>query len=1021
MKKATIGRITAFVMSVCMLAGMIPAGAMEAEAADTGTGEACNINLNQSGVIPGIHAPGRTTEGEWTGSRIYYGTYNNGKPLLWRVLDQDFTFGSSHMMLLQTENLIGKMAFNESSPSGWESSSIRTWLNGTGKGQFLAGFDKEAADQIQQVDKAQESATDGFTNPARKQDKIFLLSAAEAALGDYGMDSAKARQKGVSSGDSSSWWLRSASTGQSGTGQSAVGAVIGPDGKLKAQNFVESDGTAVEAGVAPALYLDTSRIWFTTPSDEKKDQFAPVEKVTKPVDWKLTLLKDGNLGASLETGATVLTPGDKVTIKHSAASQILPEATQVSAMLTDEKGQLLYYGRINEKRDAVSSQVTIPKELGPGRYQLSVFAEQVSGVKKTDYACSPGSPITLDVKVTPQIVTLPGAAPITFGQSLKDSTIAGGSVKASGKDIPGAFTWKNPEIKPGVSDSRITEYEILFTPQDTDSYTTVEGKITLPVEQAATAPNTPAATVSVEFGTAKVKQVPLPEGWSWRPEDAEKDLTAGGGTQAVARYADTVNYKNVEVTVTISRKACAHTGGTATCTRQAVCTVCGQPYGSVDPAKHGAVTVKNARNATCTEKGYTGDTYCNDCGQITVRGQETAALGHNYTEKVTKEPTTYEQGSKLFTCSRCGNQYTEAIPVHSHYYHNVKTIHWVGCVQQGEIEYSCDCGDSYTEVTPALGHDFKVEVTTKATAGKEGVKTYTCNRCGYVYTEAIPKLSGGSSGSGSGSGTGGSGNSGTGSVDNRKPYVKGNSSISGWTGIDKAIGKAAEGDTINISMNDSLILPAKTLKNLKGKDVTLVLDIGNDVKWSVNGKDITSDSLKDLNLKVTKNSSAVPDELVKGVAGDLGSMQLSLAHEGDFGCTASIQVLLDSTKAGYYANLFYYDRDSGALDYMNSVQMDGKGIASLPLTHASDYLIVMDTAVMDGTKPSEPEPEETLQPSEPEETVPVDNPEPAEKEDGGISATLIIVIGLIVLGLGILLIVILRARSKKEDVFDEQL
>lgn len=1014
MKKNTMGRVAAFMVSVCMMTGMMSQETLRAVAA-TGAGEAYTVNLNRNGVIYGIDAPGKDASGEWAGSRIYYGTYS-GKPLLWRVLDQDYSDGSSNMMLLQTEHLIGKEAFSKATPvsSLWENSSIRTWLNGKGTGQFLAGFGPEA-EQIRQVDKNQGAVTDGYTNPARKNDKVFLLSAEEAVLNEYGMDSAKARQKGVSSGNSSSWWLRSAASGVDTTG-----AVIGADGKLTAQELLGRDGAAIEAGVAPALYLDTSRIWFTTPADGKKDQFTQVNKVTGATDWKLTLLKDGNLGASLGSEGSAFRPGDMITVNHNAAVSVLEKATQVSAMLMDESGQLLYYGKINGS-SAVSSRITVPQTLKPGKYQLTVFAEQVNGPKKTDYACNPGSPITLEVKITPQIVTLPGAAPITYGQSLADSIISGGSVKALGNAIPGTFTWKTPETKPGVSDSRSTEYDILFTPQDTVSYTTVEGKITLPVEKAANTPNTPAASVSVEFGTAKVKQVPLPEGWSWRPEDVEKDLTAGGSTQAIARYADSVNYQNVEVTVTISRKACAHAGGAATCTRQAICTVCGQPYGSVDLTKHGATTVKNTKNANCTEKGYTGDTYCNDCGQIIARGQETAVLGHDYTSKVTKEPTVYEQGSKLFTCTRCGNQYTEAIPVHSHYYHNVKTIHWVGCVQQGEIEYSCDCGDSYVEVTPALGHDFKVEVTTKATAQKAGVKTYTCKRCGYVYTEAIPKLSGGSSGSGSGGGSGSSGGSGNGSVDNRKPFVKGNSSISGWTGIDKEIGKAAEGDTINISMNDSLILPAKTLKTLKGKDVTLVLDIGNDIKWSVNGKDITSDSLKDFNLKVTKNSNSIPAELVKGVAGELGSMQLSLAHEGDFGCTATLQVLLDSTKAGYYANLFYYDKESGALDYMSSVQMDGKGIAGLPLTHASDYLVVLDTAVMDGTKPTEPEPEETPQPSEPEETVPVDNPEPAEKDDaGGISATLIIVIGLIVLGLGLLLIVVLRARSKKEDVFDEQ-
>ena len=222
-------------------------------------------------------------------------------------------------------------------------------------------------------------------------------------------------------------------------------------------------------------------------------------------------------------------------------------------------------------------------------------------------------------------------------------------------------------------------------------------------------------------------------------------------------------------------------------------------------------------------------------------------------------------------------------------------------------------------------------------------------------------------------------------------------------------------------MNDSMILPGKTLKNLKGKNVTIVLDMGNDIKWSVSGQNITADNLADLNLKVTKNGTLIPSDKVAALAGERKTMQLSLAQEGAFGITMDLGLLVDSTKAGYYANLFSYNKDSSELVYEQSVQMDGKGSAVLPLTESKEYVIVLDTAVMDG---SQTPPEETIstEPSEtlPEETVPTDTEASSSQVKGGISATVIIIIGLIVLGVGLLLIVLLRARNKHDDEYFEE-
>lgn len=66
----------------------------------------------------------------------------------------------------------------------------------------------------------------------------------------------------------------------------------------------------------------------------------------------------------------------------------------------------------------------------------------------------------------------------------------------------------------------------------------------------------------------------------------------------------------------------AHNNGTATCIKKAVCGDCGQEYGSVDAHNHtGETTLRDQKDATYFTKGYTGDTYCSDCGELIESGQ----------------------------------------------------------------------------------------------------------------------------------------------------------------------------------------------------------------------------------------------------------------------------------------------------------------------------------------------------------------------------------------------------------------
>lgn len=378
--------------------------------------------------------------------------------------------------------------------------------------------------------------------------------------------------------------------------------------------------------------------------------------------------------------------------------------------------------------------------------------------------------ITVKVtKATPYIKKAPSSAVITYGDTLDVSNLAGGEVQysddnmVSGYDtaILGSFTWKDASQKPAVTGSKT--YIVVFTPVDGANYNSVETTVTPTVQKAENAPNIPNSIMNVSNSCKKVSDVTLPDGWEWQAADKDTVLEVGTVIDAVAVYmgTDKGNYEKEMVTVAITRTSCDHVAGdilytgegekAPTCTENGLghreCTKCHSLIESgivVTATGHIHTEIRGAAGATCTSDGYTGDSYCKDCGVKIADGTAIGKLGHNYTSRITKEPTTKEEGVRTYTCTRCGDSYTEVISKlpeeeHKHSYSSQITTEPT-CIETGVITYRCSCGDSYTESIPALNHSYTSTITKEPTTEEEGERTYSCIRCGDSYTEVISRL-----------------------------------------------------------------------------------------------------------------------------------------------------------------------------------------------------------------------------------------------------------------------------------------
>lgn len=154
------------------------------------------------------------------------------------------------------------------------------------------------------------------------------------------------------------------------------------------------------------------------------------------------------------------------------------------------------------------------------------------------------------------------------------------------------------------------------------------------------------------------------------------------------------------------------------------------------------------------------------------------------------------------------------------------------------------------------------------------------------------------------------------------------------------IKNAPEGATIPIDMKKATVIPKEVQEAIQGKSVNIVLQMDG-YSWTLNGMDVAATNLKDIDLEVKIDTNAIPSNIVASIAGDSPTTQLSLTHNGDFGFRANLSLNLGSEHAGSTGNLYYYDSD-GKLIFINAGQIGADGTTSLPFSHASDYVIVID-------------------------------------------------------------------------------
>lgn len=326
------------------------------------------------------------------------------------------------------------------------------------------------------------------------------------------------------------------------------------------------------------------------------------------------------------------------------------------------------------------------------------------------------------VKADPVISELPVADPISYDphKTLNEASISGGAViGVSGENITGTWSWADDSTVPVVD---VTDYDVVFTPDDQKHYNSIRGTIQVNVLKAnvniADLPTASAITYgdslakSVLYGGTAyfdgINKVEIFGTFAWKDDSLKPFVSDSDKTlyTVVFTPADSVNYNTaeIEITVNVSKAAMPNlllsvdnthktvgsialpgdwvwlAADTATAIKAGGSVVATAVYAGDDkenydstelkvtiyraPCSDGKTvkyTLKGEKAPTCTKAG-TGHTECSVCGDVMSTGVCVKELGHKWNSgRVTKKPTYTAAGVRTYTCTVCKAAKTASI------------------------------------------------------------------------------------------------------------------------------------------------------------------------------------------------------------------------------------------------------------------------------------------------------------------------------------------------------------------------
>ena len=742
----------------------------------------------------------------------------------------------------------------------------------------------------------------------------------------------QAENQSLLTGDSWPYWLRTEAPSEWALYQTVYAG--DKDGSLTQTSDLDS-----ELGVRPAFYLDLSTLFFAAGESSMGNSVDgnPVKLMPPGADsqkrWNFVMYDSGNLtlAMSAEQGQS----GQSLTFQYNGT-----EGTKhFLAYVLEQDGVPLYYGKAASLIDSGSGTVTVPllgvgSKLEDGDYTMRFYVED-----RTDGIYFASDTVDLTISVGNGVASITDMGEVTvhthsFGTGWESDESGHWHKCSCGEkaDIA-AHSYDNDQD----AECNVCGYKRQITPPVSQEYT-----VTFNANGGSVSP----ASATTKDGKLESLPTPTYDGYTFLGWYTQED----GGDEVTT---DTVFTNDTTIYAHWSEQAA-----------QAYTVTLNANGGSVSPASATTTDGKLESLPTPTYDGY------DFLGWYTQKdGGEKVTTDTVFTKDTTIYAHWQKQAAQAYTVTFDANGGTINSGVITSYTYGVGATLPTDVTREG-----------YTFAGWYASADFSGDTVTAISAEDTGNKTYwakwTANAYGITVTnDGNGEASADKTTAAEGETVTLTATPNSGYHFERWDVVTGNVTIDDNTftmpaeavaikaifvrnsavtppinpptvseETTDAIADAQPGETVTVDLSSgSTKLDKEVFETLAGQDITLDIDLGDGVSWTVKGSDISEDAdFTDIDMGVTMGSDGIPVDVVNAITGERDSVQITLAHDGAFGFTMTLTAPLGAENAGYWANLYHFNEEANAMTFETAAPIGSDGSVSLALSHASQYAIVID-------------------------------------------------------------------------------
>ena len=157
---------------------------------------------------------------------------------------------------------------------------------------------------------------------------------------------------------------------------------------------------------------------------------------------------------------------------------------------------------------------------------------------------------------------------------------------------------------------------------------------------------------------------------------------------------------------------------------------------------------------------------------------------------------------------------------------------------------------------------------------------------------------------------------------------------------------AAGGGNFNISTGEKVDIPQSILQAVKTSGTTLALHTSAGMALSISKENLTDSMLKSgINANVKVGMSNIPGNLkAQKAAGAVLTKEVSITGSDFFGGIVNMHWALGADNYGKYANLYFYNRETGKLELLGYYVINQDGQAMFGIDGGGEFLVTVTSS-----------------------------------------------------------------------------